>query len=292
VLREVGVKSGLAVPIMAAGTTIGSMAVGYADDGAGRRDNFALVGLASRAGIALDNARRYRQQLDVAETLTAALLPSRLPDIPTLSLAARYIPASGGVCGDWYEAERLADGTALLGIGDASGHGLAAASTMAELRNGARSLAIAGMSPAAILCCLSKLMDRSASKIATAIYARIHPCTGTGVWASAGHPPPLVLTAGGEVDFLENKGLALGVVDDPRYVDVPIALASGTTLVMVSDGVIERRGADLDHGLCALRQAVKRLANCDPEEMADQLVEEFCGQPLDDCCVLIARYNG
>jgi GAF domain-containing protein len=291
-LDQAGVRSAVAVPIVAGGKTIGAMTVGYAGDGAEHRNDFALLGLAGRAGIALDNARRYRIQLDVAQTLTAALLPDSLPGSDSLMFAARYIPASGGVAGDWYEAEPLSDGTILFGVGDAAGHGLAAASTMAQLRNGARALAMADMSPAQILGYLSRLVDDSPSKIATAIYGRIDPTTGRGFWSSAGHPPPLLTTAAGGTEFLDSATMALGVVDDPSYVDVPLVLAPGSTLVLVSDGVIERRDQSLDVGMAALRAAVARTSGRTPDEMADALAEEFCTEPMDDCCVLIVRYRG
>ena len=291
-LDQAGVRSAVAVPIVAGGQTIGAMTVGYAGDGATHRNDFALLGLAGRAGIALDNARRYRIQLDVAQTLTAALLPDSLPGGDRLAFAARYVPASGGVAGDWYEAAPLPDGTIVFGVGDAAGHGLAAASTMAQLRNGARALAMADMSPAQILGYLSRLVDTSPSKIATAIYGRIDPVTGRGAWASAGHPPPLLVTPAGGAEFLLVDTMALGVVDDPGYVDVPLALAAGSTLVLVSDGVIERRRQTLDVGLAALGGAVARLAGATTEEMADALAEEFCTEPMDDCCLLIVRYRG
>ncbi len=288
-----GVRSGVAVPIEAAGERIGVMTVGYPDDHDPRADLYALTGLAGRAGIALDNARQFRRQSDVAETLTAALLPSRLPTLASLSFSARYIPASGGVCGDWYDAEALADGPVVFGIGDAPGHGLPAASTMAELRNGARSLAAAGMSPAEILRHLSTLISTTdPAKIATALYVRLDPGSGTGSWASAGHLPPLVVTPDGQATYLGEPTLPLGASDRPEYRDLPLRLEPMSTLVIVSDGVVERRDESLDRGLEGLRQTVEEAAGRTPEGLASRIVDRFCKQPTDDCSILIARYLG
>ena len=98
----------------------------------------------ARAAMALDYARRWSDQRRVVHTLVDALLPHQAPTVPGYELAARYIPSGGGVAGDWWEADLMPDGTLLLGVGDAAGHGMAGASLMAELRHGARALAAIG----------------------------------------------------------------------------------------------------------------------------------------------------
>ena len=287
-----GVESGLAVPIRARGETIGVMSVINARARPRHRHlEWAVTGLASRAGIALDNAWRYRVQTDAVETLTAALLPARLPAVAGYELAARYVPAEGGVCGDWYEADLLPGGDVLLGLGDAAGHGMHAAAMMAALRHGAKALARRVDGPAELLDQLARLVEADdAHPFATAWYARLDPYTGRGRWASAGHPPALLVNAAGQVRALEPPtGVALGVPHTTGHIERPLALAQGDMLVMVSDGVIERRAEQIDVGINRLADLVAGEPDLKPEAVADLIVSRLCRSPEDDCCVLTIR---
>ena len=148
-VRAVPIRSGVVVPIVARGEPIGTL--GLMSSAAGRRYDsqlrYAAEGFAARAGIALDNARRFDEERRTARTLTEALLPGRLPDLPGYRCATRYLPAAGNVCGDWFDMLRTPTGKVMFGVGDAAGHGIPAASLMAKLRNAARGLALAGHRP-------------------------------------------------------------------------------------------------------------------------------------------------
>lgn len=292
---EVDAGSGLCLPIVARGERVG--AIGLAFLSSRRRPSArlvdALAGLAGRAGIALDVARRYSQRQEVVRTLVDALLPPGFPAVAGLELAARYIPAGAEVAGDWYEADPMPDGSLLLGVGDAAGHGLAAASLMAELRHGARALASVQRSPAMLLADLTQRLRGAerADTLATAAYLRLDAGTGEGVWASAGHVPPILVRAGGRAEVLDGGGPPLGApagTGGPPT-DRPIHLGPGDTLVLYTDGTVERRGESLEVGIARLAATTAGAAGRTLEGVADLVVDVHCRTPEDDCCLLLAR---
>lgn len=290
--RDPQPRTGVAVPLETAGHIVGVMVVWNATDRAGEDvDVYALNGLAARAGMALTNARKYHQQLEAADMLAAAVLPAELPTPPTIEFAARYIPAGAAVAGDWYDAFTRPDGVVVFGVGDASGHGLPAVAAMTALRNAARALGFTGMDPAEMLRQMSLLAELSGPEdaFATAFYATVDPATGRGAWSSAGHLPPLLLRPDDTVEFLSNPSAPLGVVAPPSYVDRPLDLGAGSVLVVVSDGVIERRWASLDDGLEDLRLTVLTAPDHRAETIAAHVAERLCAAPEDDCCILVVR---
>lgn len=284
--------TGLCVPIMLRGKPIG--AVGMCFLGSGRRVTPAVVdamsGLAATAAMAMDNARRWSAQHEVVRALVAALLPLRPPVIKGLELASRYLPAGGDVAGDWWEADLLPDGTALIGLGDAAGHGIDAVSMMCELRHGGRALAVVEPSPAALLADLNRRLSAPDAGFATAVYGRLRPDDGHFVWANAGHVPPLHVRPGAEVAVLDQGGSApLGTPGPAAGRDQRLVLGPGDLLVLYSDGVVERRDRDLDEGIAALAETVAAHAGEDLEQLADILFSEHCADPVDDCCLLLVR---
>jgi hypothetical protein len=143
----------LLIPVTVAGRVIGVMTL-VSDAWSATpppQVRYAAEGLAGRAGVALGNARRFEPERLTAALLTAALLPTEVPSIPGYEAAARYLPAGAQVAGDWFEAPPLPSGRFLIGVGDAAGHGIRAASLMAQLRNAARGLAVNGNPPSRIL---------------------------------------------------------------------------------------------------------------------------------------------
>ncbi len=189
----------LIVPIKAGGKVIGVMSLVSHNWGGSPPSEawHSAEGLAGRAGVALSNARRYDLERSTASLLTEAVLPRELPEIPGYEVASRYIPAEGRVAGDWFEVSRLPSGRFLVGIGDVGGHGISAASLMAQLRNAARGLAIGGSGLGDIIRGLDELtlMD-DAHGFATALYGSLDPKDGSLLWSSAGHIPPLTFGAG------------------------------------------------------------------------------------------------
>ena len=127
----------------------------------------AATGLAASAGVALDVAERFDRERTTAATLVAAILPDQLPVLDGWSIVARYCPSGDAVCGDWYDVSPLPDGQLLVGVGDAAGHGLAAATLMAELRNAARGIGFAGHNPSQLLAGLSACRSPRATSTAS-----------------------------------------------------------------------------------------------------------------------------
>ena len=205
-VRDLRYRDMVECPIVTRGNRIGVISFAFTSSDRSYTPEVLEVatGLAARAGVALDVAQRFERERTTAATLVAAMLPERLPSVDGWTIVARYLPAGDAVCGDWYDVTRLPDGQLLIGVGDAAGHGLAAASLMAELRNAARGLAFAGRQPAELLADLSALAAQSGlDSFATAAYGRLDPSTGSSSWCLAGHPPPLLIPAGGEPQYLD-----------------------------------------------------------------------------------------
>jgi serine phosphatase RsbU (regulator of sigma subunit) len=280
--------SAMVLPVQAGGEVIGVMSL--VSSGWNERPAeevfFAAEGLAARAGVALHNARLYREQVNNVSTLTAALLPDRVPRLDGLRFAARYLPASGGVCGDWYETEVLPDGRVLVGIGDASGHGLTAAATMARVRHAARGLAVAGIGPGRMLEHLSHLLTGSGEDdIATAVYGIIDPRLGAGTWANAGHPPPILLDpAGDATTLLLPPGPPIGS-GDVFHTETTWSLPASARLILYTDGLFERRGEDPAVGIGRLIELITGMVSASEDEIAEAVIKNRSG--ADDACVLV-----
>jgi anti-anti-sigma factor len=195
-----------------------------------------------------------------AETLQRSLLPERLPNIPGVEFASRYLPGGAGleVGGDWYDVFTLPRGRIGLTIGDVVGRGLPAAATMGQLRTALRAYAIETDSPAAVLQRLSRLVDEfDAAQMATLIYAVLDPDAHTLSLASAGHPPPLLIGPDGSASYvMEGRSPPLGVTKAARA-ETTITIAPGSTVVLYTDGLIERRRGSIDESMEALRTALE-----------------------------------
>ncbi|WP_020137284.1 PP2C family protein-serine/threonine phosphatase [Streptomyces sp. 351MFTsu5.1] len=257
-----------------------------------------LVELGRRAGVALDNARRYEQHRDTAEALQRAQL-TELPDPDGLLLAARYLPATQGmnIGGDWYDAFLQPDGSLLAVIGDVTGHGMHAAVVMGQLRTALRAYAVEDNSPAEILTHLHRMLRHLQPQLyATAMIARFRPGDPEVVWASAGHPPAVVRDAGGSVRILDDApGVMLGIPIAFTYADHVTRLPAGSSLVLYTDGLVERRTHGIDPGIERLRQALAGLSTPELEQDLDAAAEALL-KPLlhdserdDDVCLLLCH---
>lgn len=251
--------------------------------------------LADRAALAVDNARLYSQQRTAAETLQAALL-TQLPQVEGVQLAARYRPASAGVDvgGDWYDAFLLPDGALALVIGDVVGHDLAAASKMGQLRNVLRGIAYDREDPPnEILRRLDQAMNGlELAGLATCLLARVDQDHGgyTLRWSNAGHLPPVLLRADGHTRVLESgvEDLLLGLDDAfPRHDSVAV-IEPGDTLLLFTDGLVERRDASLETGLARLRRDAGRHAHLAPGALCDQLLSDLVRDTDNDDVALLA----
>jgi serine phosphatase RsbU (regulator of sigma subunit)/anti-sigma regulatory factor (Ser/Thr protein kinase) len=206
----------------------------------------------------------------IAETLQRSLLPVRLPDLPSLELAARYLPAGDGaeVGGDWYDVIELPDGKIALVMGDVVGRGIPAAALVGKLRNALRAYTVEGHPPERALEHLNALVDRAQHEMATVLLFVLSPRDGRARWVSAGHPPALVRRADGGRLFLEGgRSVPLGAMAHAEYEAAEDVLAPGDVLLLYTDGLVERRDVPLDERFESLRGAAERngtaMAICD-----------------------------
>src|SRR3954451_23406370 len=194
------VKSLLGVPLLADERIIGVMHVGTTGARQFSAEDTVVLQLASdRAGRAIERARRFQQEHETAVTLQRSLLPDRLPDVPGLVLAARYLPGAAGteVGGDWYDVIPLADGRVGIAMGDVVGRGIPAASLMGQLRNGLRAYAVEGHNPAGVVERLDRLgQSLTPGRMATLMYMVLEPDGRRLSFANAAHLPPLVVSPG------------------------------------------------------------------------------------------------
>jgi serine phosphatase RsbU (regulator of sigma subunit) len=208
--------------------------------------------------LADENELMYTEQRNIAQTLQHALLPETLPEVRGLKVSARYVAATSGVevGGDWYDVVAAGEHRALLVIGDVSGHGLRAATTMASLRHATLAYAAHDARPAAILGRLAQYVNgASHDYFATVLCVLIEVEAHRMTLASAGHLPPL-LVENGAAGFVEmTAGVPIGVQDESSYEETEITVPPNATLVAFTDGLVERRGEIIDTGLARLRAA-------------------------------------
>ena len=259
-------------------------------------DRDYLLALTRLCGQALGRARRYQAEHDLAAILQHALLPEALPRADGVELAVRYLPAADGAFagGDFYDALALPGGRLGIAVGDIVGHGPEAAAAMGQLRSALRAYALEGRSPARVLQLLSRYADSvPGARGATLVYAVLDTGARELRYASAGHPPPLLVTADGDTRYLEDaRGVPLDRGLGFVYEDATAALPEHATLVLYSDGAIERRGEPLDAGLERLATAASAGSRLDPEALCGALLDalfEDIRDRFDDVALLAAR---
>lgn len=239
-------------------------------------------------------ARLYEHEHRVVETLQRSLLQERMPELPGLRLAARYIPGEGEVRvgGDWYDAILLPDGRIGLVIGDVAGHGIGSAALMAQLRNALRAYALEHLATAEVVHRLDALLYHLEPRaLATMVYLIYDPNRRTLELTAAGHPYPLLICKDREPMFLRGgRTLPLGAAEPSGRETQTVGIASGSTLVLYTDGLIERRTSPLDAGFRQLAATV-RPELTDPEETCEAIVAGLLGeeQPADDVAILVMR---
>ncbi|MBA3261510.1 MAG: SpoIIE family protein phosphatase [Thermoleophilaceae bacterium] len=235
----------------------------------------------------------YEREHTIAETLQRSLLPERLPRIEGLEIAARYLPAGEGAAigGDWYDALERPDGRVALVVGDVVGHGLRAAATMGQLRNAFRAYGLAESSPAEVMARVNRLvMSGEEDAMATVLYLVLDRETGEVRFASAGHPPPLVLAAEG-AHFLEGgRAVPIGAVDPGVFREATAVLPKDASLLLYTDGLVERRDEPLERRLDALAEVADR-AEGGLEGLCDAVLAGVIGErmPSDDVALLAVR---
>jgi PAS domain S-box-containing protein len=291
--RKVGALLG--VPLIVEGRVNGVIEVGSLGQREFTRESESLLQLiADRAALAIEHARLYQREVGIVETLQRSLLPDRLPQVPGLLTAAKYMPGGAGadVGGDWYDAIALDGGRLGLAMGDVVGHGIGAAALMGQLRNALRAYALDGASPGEVVEKLDRMVQNlEAGRMATLLYMVIEPDLGSITLASAGHLPPLELLPSGEARYLEGgRTLPLGVMPSIEYPEAHFDLEPGSTLVMYTDGLVEERGVSIDAGLELLKEAVADGPDA-PEALCDHIVARLLAHrpATDDIAVLTVR---
>ena len=218
-----------------------------------------LATLVSQSAQALDRAGRYETERAIAETMQRSVLPERLPKIGGVTLAARYLPGTIGVDvgGDWYDVIQLEDGRIGLVVGDVVGKGVQAAAMMGQLRNALRAFAFEHDEPHAVVSRLDRLVEGTIeAAFATLAYLVVDPDERRVSYVVAGHPPPLIRAPDGTTSFLDQgRSLPIGVDASLGFEAGEIELEPGSTIVLYTDGLVERHGVPLDEGLSLLAES-------------------------------------
>jgi serine phosphatase RsbU (regulator of sigma subunit)/anti-sigma regulatory factor (Ser/Thr protein kinase) len=253
-------KSGLVASLSLRGQVVGAVGLARTSDRRFTDEEADLVeDLAARAAVAVVNARQFARQRETALTLQHSLLPQRIPDVPGVTLAWRYLPAGEGalIGGDWYDVLPMDDGRVTLIIGDVMGRGIHAAAVMGQLRATARAYAVTNLPPSTVLTQLDAAVTRlEQEQITTAAIAVLDPAAGSVTLASAGHLPPLVIPPDAPAFFASvEPGPPLGV-GEPQYQEVTVPMPPGTTVLLYTDGLVETRERHVEDGLEALRTCV------------------------------------
>ncbi len=231
----------------------------------------------------------YQREHRIAETLQRSLLPE-VPSLPGIDLAARYLPSrdESEVAGDWYDVIPLAEDKLGLVVGDVVGHGLAAAAAMAQLRIGLRTYALAHRGPAATVSELNRMAaELYPGTMATLLYAEYDPGRAELRIANAGHPPPLLISAN-EARYLEAaQAPPIGVSAELECEETVHTIPYDSTLIMFTDGLVERRGRDIDEGLETLRR-VSASNGVALEKLCDRITTGLCVEGAGDDVAFLA----
>jgi PAS domain S-box-containing protein len=292
-LEALRIDSVIGLPLLAEGEVTGVLIVCAAAPRHFSNDDVSLLRLAAdRVALAVDHARVYEREHRIAETLQRSLLPERLPQLPGLSVAARYLPAASEaeVGGDWYDVLPTPSGGVGLVMGDVAGKGLAAASMVGRLRSALRAYALEGHAPARVVEQLNRLIwtEEEESQMATLLYVVVDPVSEELRWVNAGHPPPLLLFDGDAPQFLQGaRSVPLGVLPFPEFEEASARIYQGATVVLYTDGLVERPGENLDSGLERLAGVVGAPPG-DPQELCDLVLRELVpdGGAPDDVALL------
>lgn len=241
----------------------------------------------------------YQVEHQVAESLQRSLLP-RLPELPGLELAARYLASGAGqqVGGDWFDAFPVAGGRCGLVVGDVIGHDVAAAGAMAQIRALLRGYAVEGESPAVVLSRLDRVIDElHLTPLVTVFYGLLEPPDADGNrrlrYSNAGHVPPVLRRPDGSVESLSGgASVVMGAPIVADYAESDAVLAAGSTLTLFTDGLVEVPGGSLTDGLDRVAQTVAGLGEQSPDALCDDLLAELSLRSLrDDVALLVVRLH-
>lgn len=288
----------VALPLIVTGGQIGALQLVLPGERTGEQgDAIFLEALAGQCAIALERARLFERERSTAAALQRSLLPDRLPDAHGVELAARFRPGSveADVGGDWYDAFALPDGRLVLVVGDVMGKGVTAAAGMGRLRSALRALALVDPLPESVLRGLDRVYTATEEpdQIATLVYLLVNPAARRTAVGAAGHLPLVLVRAGSPPELVDagSGSTPLGW-PEPRE-QRTLELGPGDILLGLTDGMVERRGYDLDEGLAKVLEVVAQ-----PAPALDDLVERVAATMLghtagrDDATLLAVRFAG
>ncbi|MFI1620774.1 SpoIIE family protein phosphatase [Streptomyces lydicus] len=297
-IEPLNVNSAAYLPLIAQGRPIGVIGLFFERESSfGDQERNVLLALGSSIAQSLARAMLYDQEHDLAAELQQAMLPRRIPGVPGAQIAVRYRSARMGrdIGGDWYDVIPLPNGRVAAVIGDVQGHDTQAAALMGQLRIVLRAYAAEGHSPATVMGRASAFLNElETERFATCIYVDADLTTGAARIVRAGHVDPLLRHAEGLCRRLPVAGgLPLGISSEFRRLDYPVTtvqLAPGDTLLLCTDGIVERPGIDLDDGVRQLAREVR-----DGPQDVQQLADRLCGADRagdDDMALLLMRRLG
>ncbi|KNB49195.1 ATP-binding SpoIIE family protein phosphatase [Streptomyces caatingaensis] len=298
-VKRFGRRAWAFLPLINAGQTIGAWMAGFSVPVSFTPDERSVLTTVARMlAQALGRASVHESEKELSVGLQRSMMPTLQPDIPGMSVAARYVPTGGGlqVGGDWYDMISLPDGRLALVIGDVQGHDVRAAGLMGQLRIALRAYASEGHHPDAVLSRASRFLagingsrpgipEEVDPRFATCLYIEVDPATGLLVIARAGHPDPAIRMDDGTLLVRSTAGgLPLGIDPDSDYPTTRLVLEPGETMLVCTDGLIETGGHDLETGWQRLREVVEAQPTGDAadgsaflEELADGLVRAVHG---------------
>ena len=297
-MLALGLRSAMVVPLRARGRTLGAITLVASESG--RRyteaDLSLAEDLAQRAALAVDTSALYHREHETAVTLQRALLPRELSEVEGVDIAVRYMPAAAGleVGGDWYDVIEVGPGRVAAVIGDVAGHGVHAAAVMGRLRTGLRAFVLDGNSPGEAVGKLDELMrgfeDR---QMATLFHLELDLNSHRLDFVRAGHPPALVRSPGGEVRELHGGGSApLGVLEAITFREQTSEIEPGSTILLYTDGLIERRSVDIGVGI-EMAKSVLAEAGGSAEDCVERVAAAVVAEPVpDDIALLALRIAG
>jgi len=284
------------VPLLLDGRAVG--AIGLAFDPSAPRmgpsQRAIIRTVAGQCAQALDRARLHAVEHEVAEVLQRSLLPRDLPRLARLAATSRYLAGSADTQagGDWYDLIPVDDHRVAVAVGDVVGHGPGAAAVMGQLRSALAAYLLDGHGPAAAL----ERLDRFAARIpgaqgSTCVCVTLDWLSGELRHARAGHLPVLLVGPEGAHYAEEGAGTVLAVVGRPSFVEGSTTITPGTSVVLYTDGLVERRHEVVDEGLARLAAAAERHRGADPDDLADGVVAEVLGATSrpDDVALVVVR---
>ena len=305
-LAELAPAAGAVFPMLAGERTVGVLTL-YNSAARGRftaQDIDTATEVAARASTALHNAHLFAQQRRLSEGLQRSML-TEPPQPDHLQIVVRYEPAAqeAQVGGDWYDAFLQPDGATMVVIGDVIGHDTAAAAAMGQLRALLRGIAARhNEGPAQVLAGVDQVMQTlQVDTTASVIVARLEQTEDErerGVtrmrWSNAGHPPPMVINPDGSILVLPEleADLLLGIDPNSERGESVLTLDRGATVLLYTDGLVERRGQSLDDGIAQLQHTLLQVADRSLDRLCDEVLARMLPeQPEDDVAIVAVRLH-